>query len=201
MIRIVVAEDEGLTREALVALIGLAEGMRVVASTGRGDEVLGLVERHDAGLAVLDVEMPGMDGIQVVEQLQCLRPGFPTLMLTSHARPGRLQRALKSGASGFLTKEVSAEKLWDVIRALHRGDRYVDPALAAAALAAGENPLTAREAEVLQHAGEGNQLSAVALALNVSEGTVRNHMSSAIRKLGARNRIVAFRRATEAGWI
>ncbi|RKN11535.1 DNA-binding response regulator [Streptomyces radicis] len=201
MIRIVVAEDEGLTREALVALIGLAEGLCVVASTGRGDEVLVLAEEHAADLVILDVEMPGMDGIQVVERLQALRAGFPTLMLTSHARPGSLQRALRAGARGFLTKEVSAERLWDVIRRVHGGDRYVDPGLAAAALAAGDNPLTAREAEVLRWAGEGNPLGVVADKLNVSEGTVRNHMSSAIRKLGAPNRIVAFHRATEAGWI
>lgn len=200
-IRVVIAEDEVLTREAFAKLLGLEDDIEVVAHTGRGDEVTGLIEEHRAGLALLDIRMPGADGVEVAERLHRERPGFPVVLMTSHGRPGQLPRTLRAGVRGFLTKETTADTLLTVIRTVWRGGRYIDPELAAEAVAVGANPLTAREIQVLRCSEDGRPLSGVAAELHMSAGTVRNHMSSAIRKLGTRNRATALHRAQDAGWL
>ncbi|MFG3254458.1 response regulator [Streptomyces sp. NPDC048172] len=201
MIKLVIAEDEAITREAFMTLLNLEDGLEVVAGTGRGDQAVELIGRHDASLAILDVDMPVMGGIEAAERIQAERSGFPVIILTSYGRPGQVQRALRAGVRGFLSKDISADRLLSVIRDVHDGGRYIDPELAADALTAGQNPLTVRETEILRCAEDGRTLSAVARQLGLSEGTVRNHMSSAIRKLVASNRTTALRRAREAGWI
>ncbi|MCT2593268.1 response regulator transcription factor [Streptomyces sp. N2-109] len=201
VIRVVIAEDEAITREALTALLGLEAAIDVVASTGRGDRVRELIESHRADLVVLDLTMPGMTGLEVAEELHRERTGFPVVVLTSHGRPGEVQRALGSGVRGFLTKETSADKLVRVIREVHGGGRYIDQELATDALSAGHNPLTPREVQILRCLEDGRPVRDVADEVNVSEGTVRNHISSAIRKLGVSNRATACRQAAQAGWI
>ncbi|RFS84199.1 DNA-binding response regulator [Actinomadura spongiicola] len=200
-IKVVLAEDEALTREALTELLQLSDGIEVVAHTGRGDRVLDLVNEHRAGLAVLDVHMPGMNGIEVAEQLNRERSGFPVVILTCDARPGHLQRALKAGVRGILTKETSIGELVRVIREVYAGGRHFAPDLVAEMLAVGENPLTAREVEILKAAEDGRPLSVIASQLHLSPGTVRNHIHSAINKLEAGNRIGAVQAASRAGWL
>lgn len=200
-IKVVLAKDEALTREALTELLQLSGDIEVVAHTGRGDRVLELVDEHQAELAVLDVHMQGMNGIEAAEQLNRERPGFPVVMLTSNARPGHLQRALKAGVRGILTKETSISELSRVIREVRAGGRHCPPELVAEMLALGENPLTAREAEILKAAEDGRPITAIASQLHLSPGTVRNHIHSAIHKLKAGNRISAVHAASRAGWI
>ncbi|RKS73128.1 LuxR family two component transcriptional regulator [Actinomadura pelletieri DSM 43383] len=200
-IKVVLAEDEALTREALTELLQLADGIEVVAHTGRGDRVLELVDAHRAGLAVLDVHMPGMNGIEVAEQLNRERSGFPVVILTCDARPGHLQRALKAGVRGVLTKDTSIDELIGVIREVYAGGRHFTPDLVAEMFAVGENPLTAREVEILKAAEDGRPLSVIASQLHLSPGTVRNHIHSAINKLEAGNRIGAVQAASRAGWL
>ncbi|MEV6752882.1 response regulator transcription factor [Streptomyces sp. NPDC051214] len=200
-IKVVLAEDEALTREALAELLQPPGDIEVVAHTGHGDRVLSLVNRHRAGLAVLDLHMPGMNGIEVAEQLNRALPGFPVVLLTCDARPGYLQRAFAVGIRGILTKETSIGELSRVIREVHAGRRHIPAELIAQLLAAGENPLTAREAEILKAAEDGRPLSAIAAQLHLSPGTVRNHIHSAIHKLKAGNRISAVHAASRAGWI
>jgi two-component system response regulator DesR len=200
-IKVVLAEDEALTREALTALLQLSGGIEVVAHTGRGDRVLGLVDDYEAELAVLDVRMPGMNGIEVAEQLYRERSDFPVVILGGEVRPGHLQRAFKAGVRGILTKETSIRELSRVIRAVHAGGRHYSPELVAELVAVGDNPLTAREVEILKAAEDGRPLSAIASQLHLSPGTVRNHIHSAILKLKAGNRISAVHAASRAGWI
>ncbi|MGW6026178.1 response regulator [Streptomyces sp. NPDC055099] len=200
-IKVVLAEDEALTREALAELLQLPGDIEVVAHTGRGDRVLSLVNGHRAELAVLDLHMPGMNGIEVADQLNRERPGFPMVLLTCDARPGYLQRAFAVGVRGILTKETSIRELRRVIREVHAGRRHIPAELIAQLLAVGENPLTAREAEILKAAEDGRPLSAIASQLHLSPGTVRNHIHSAIHKLKAGNRISAVHAASRAGWI
>lgn len=200
-IKVVIAEDEALTREALAALLELSEGIEVVADTGRGSNVPRLVDDHQAGLAILDLHMPEINGIEVAEQLHRERSGFPMVLLTCDARPGYVQRALKAGVRGVLTKETSIDELVGVIRKVHAGGWHLVPELVAEMMAAGENPLTAREAEILKAAEDGSPLGAIASQLHLSPGTVRNHMHSAIHKLKVGNRISAVHAASRAGWI
>jgi two-component system response regulator DesR len=200
-IKVVLVEDEALTREALTELLRQSGDIEVVAHTGWGDRVLELVDDHQAGLAVLDMNMPGMNGIEVAEQLNRERSGFPVVILTCDARPGHLQRALKAGVRGILTKETSIRELSRVIREVHAGGWHFPSELVAEMLAVGDNPLTAREAEILKAAEDGRPLSVIASQLHLSPGTVRNHVHSAIRKLKAGNRISAVHAASRAGWI
>ena len=200
-IKLVLAEDEALTREALTELLRLSGDIDVIAHTGRGDRVAGLVKEHEAGIALVDVHMPGMNGIEVAEQLHRERPGFPLVILTCEVRPGHLQRALKAGVRGILTKETSICELRRVIREVHAGGHHLPPELIAEMVAAGENPLTVREAEILKVAEDGRPLSAIASQLHLSPGTVRNHIHSAIHKLKATNRVGAVLAASRAGWI
>jgi two-component system response regulator DesR len=197
MIRILLADDEHLVRGAIAALLGLEGDLEVVAQVGRGDEVEEAVRRHDPDVIVLDVEMPGMDGLTVAERLT----GRAILILTSFGRPGYLRRALAAGVRGFIPKDAPAEQLAEAIRKVHAGGRYLDPELAALAMTAGDCPLTQRERDALKLAAEGATVAEIAATIHLSEGTVRNYLSNAITKLGAGNRITAIRVAREMGWI
>ena len=201
MIRLLLADDQELIRSALVALLSLEEDFEVVASVGRGDEVIAAATAHHPDVALLDVEMPGIDGIAVARVLAQELPQCRSLILTTFGRPGYLRRAMESGASGFVVKDAPAEQLADAVRRVAAGERVVDPALAAETLTHGASPFTARERDVLVAARPGATVSDIAQNLFLSEGTVRNYLSAAIVKTGARNRAEAVRRADELGWL
>lgn len=196
--RVLLADDEHLIRGALAALLDLEDGIEVVAQVGRGDEVLPAVALHRPDVAVLDIEMPGMDGLSAAEQIssQC-----KIVILTSLGRPGYLRRAMAAGVGGFLGKDASAEELAMAIRKVMAGGRYLDAELAAAAMAAGDSPLTERERDALRLAGDGAPISKIAVELHLTEGTVRNYLSSAMTKLNAQNRLEAIRTAQRMGWL
>lgn len=201
MIRLVLADDQALVRGALAALLNLEGDLEVVAEVGRGDEVLEACRTYAADVAVLDVEMPGLDGIEATTQIKKTLPGTHVLIVTTFGRPGYLRRALQSGADGFLVKDTPAKQLADAVRRVHAGLRVVDPHLAADSMATGDSPLTARETDVLRAALSGDTVATIADRLVLSEGTVRNHLSSAIGKTGASTRAEAARIATENGWL
>ncbi|MDC7804002.1 response regulator transcription factor [Microbacterium sp.] len=201
MIRLLIADDQALVRGALSALLGLEPDIEVVAEVGRGDEVVDAAVRSAADVALLDIEMPGMDGIAAASALRDALPTCRTLIVTTFGRPGYLTRAMRAGASGFVVKDTPAAQLADAVRRVAQGLRVVDPALAADSLAQGESPLTARETDVLAVARTGGSIADIAQMLHLSEGTVRNHLSSAIGKTGARNRADAVRVADENGWL
>ncbi|MEV4169662.1 MULTISPECIES: response regulator transcription factor [unclassified Nonomuraea] len=196
--RVLLADDEHLIRGAIAALLDLEDGIEVVAQVGRGDEVMAAVAEHRPDVAVLDIEMPGMDGLSAAEQIssQC-----KIVILTSLGRPGYLRRAMAAGVSGFLGKDASAEELAMAIRKVQGGGRYLDAELAAAAMAAGDSPLTERERDALRLAGDGATISRIAAELHLTEGTVRNYLSSAMTKLNAQNRLEAIRTAQRMGWL
>nr|WP_217498817.1 response regulator transcription factor [Leifsonia sp. C5G2] len=195
------ADDQALVRGALAALLDLEPDLDVVAQVGRGDEVVEAARSSRADVALLDVEMPGADGIQAAAQLRSALPACRSLIVTTFGRPGYLRRAMEAGASGFVVKDTPSGQLADAVRRVASGLRVVDPALAAESLASGASPLTAREAEVLAVAGEGGTIGDIARRVHLSEGTVRNHLSSAIGKTGARNRSDAVAIATRQGWL
>jgi two-component system response regulator DesR len=201
MIRVLIAEDQAMVRGALVSLLSLEGDIEVVAELARGDEVLDAAARTSPDVALLDIEMPGLDGITAGAQLVRALPATRVLILTTFGRPGYLRRALEQGASGFLLKDAPARELAAAIRTVHAGLRAVDPALAAEALSDGASPLTPREEEVLAAAALHGTAADIASALHLSEGTVRNYLSAAMRKLGARNRREAVDVATEKGWL
>lgn len=201
MIRLLLADDQELIRTALAALLELQPDFEVVATVGRGDEVVAAAKVHEADIALLDIEMPGIDGLAAAAVLAKELPKCRSLILTTFGRPGYLRRAFESGASGFVVKDAPAEQLADAIRRVAAGERVVDPALAAATLASGASPLTARERDVLVAARPGATIAEIADKLFLSEGTVRNYLSSAIAKAGARNRAEAVRTADERGWL
>ena len=201
MIRLLLADDQELIRSALAALLSLEQDFEVVASVGRGDEVVAAADAHHPDVALLDIEMPGIDGIAVARVLAQEVPECRSLILTTFGRPGYLRRAMESGASGFVVKDAPAEQLADAIRRVAAGQRVVDPALAAQTLTDGASPLTARERDVLVAARPGSTVSDIAQKLFLSEGTVRNYLSGAMAKTGARNRTEAVRRADEQGWL
>ena len=201
MIRVILAEDQEMVRGALAALLALEPDIEVVVEVGRGDEVAAAVERLQPDVALLDIEMPGLDGISAAAAVRRLAPACRVLILTTFGRPGYLRRAMSAGASGFLLKDAPAAQLAVAIRRTVRGERVVDPALAAAALSEGESPLSAREADVLAASVDGSSVADIAGRLFLSEGTVRNHLSAAIQKLNARNRTEASRIAVEKGWL
>ena len=200
-IRLLLADDQALVRGALSALLGLEPDLEVVAEVGSGDEVLPAVLAHHPDVALLDVEMPGMDGITATAELRRAAPETRVLIVTTFGRPGYLRRALQAGASGFVVKDTPATQLADAVRRVHAGLRVVDPALATDSLVAGESPLTARETQVLQAARDGSSVAAIARKLFLSDGTVRNHLSAAIGKTGATNRAEAVITAEGNGWL
>ncbi|MFI6443219.1 response regulator transcription factor [Kitasatospora sp. NPDC050543] len=200
-VRVLLAEDQGMVREALAALLGLEGDIDVVAQVSRGDEVVDAAVAHDVQVAVLDIEMPGMTGIEAAALLHRRRPETKIVIATTFGRPGYLRRAMEAGADAFLVKDAPAAELAEAIRRVLRGERVIDPTLAAAALAEGANPLTARERDVLAAASDGAVNADIARRLHLSEGTVRNYLSMAIQKTDARNRAEAVRIAREKGWL
>ncbi|MGB8384648.1 MAG: response regulator transcription factor [Dermatophilaceae bacterium] len=200
-IRLMLADDQALVRGALAALLDLEPDMTVVSEVGRGDEVVAAAQQSRPDVALLDVEMPGLDGIDATTALRAALPAVRVLIVTTFGRPGFLKRALVAGASGFVVKDTPARQLADAVRRVHSGLRVVDPALAADSLAVGESPLTPRETEVLRAARRGGSVSDIARVVFLSEGTVRNHLSAAIGKTDARNRADAVRIAEENGWL
>lgn len=201
MIRLLLAEDQSMVREALAALLGLEPDIEVVAQVARGDEVLAAAREHDIDVALLDIEMPGMTGIEAAAVLQRELPAVKVVVVTTFGRPGYLRRAMESGADAFLVKDAPASQLAAAVRKALAGERVIDPTLAAAALADGASPLTERERDVLRTAADGSTNAEIATALHLSQGTVRNYLSMAIQKLAARNRAEAVRIAREKGWL
>jgi two-component system, NarL family, response regulator DesR len=200
-IRLLLADDQELVRSALAVLLALEADFEVVATVGRGDEVVAAAKAHKPDVALLDIEMPGIDGLAAAAVLAQEVPECRALILTTFGRPGYLRRAMESGAYGFVVKDVPAEQLADAIRRVVAGERVVDPALAATTLADGNSPLTARERDVLVAARLGAGVSEIAERLFLSEGTVRNYLSAAIAKTGVRNRAEAVRAAEAHGWL
>jgi two-component system, NarL family, response regulator DesR len=201
VIRVLIAEDQGMVRGALASLLGLEPDIEVVAEVSRGDEVLAAVRATSPDVALLDIEMPGATGLDALELLRAEVPECQVLILTTFGRPGYLRRAMESGAAGFLLKDAPANELARAIRRARAGERVVDPGLAAAALSQGESPLTAREREVLAASRQLTTVGEIASALHLSQGTVRNHISAAMQKLDARNRVEAVRSAEDNGWL
>ncbi|GAB7031222.1 response regulator transcription factor [Streptomyces platensis subsp. malvinus] len=195
------AEDQSMVREALAALLSLEADLEVAAQAARGDEVVATARAHDVDVALLDIEMPGLSGLDAAAALRRELPGVKIVILTTFGRPGYLRRAMEAGADAFLVKDAPAARLADAVRRVLRGERVIDPALAAAALADGASPLTAREREVLRTAADGSTNAEIAAALHLSQGTVRNYLSTAIQKTGARNRAEAVRTARDKGWL
>lgn len=198
-IRVLLADDQALVRGAMAALLGLEPDIEVVGEVGRGDEVPRAVDEHRPDVCLLDIEMPGMDGIEVAEQLS----GSPCrlLIVTTFSRPGYLRRALDAGVSGFVVKDTPAKELADAVRRVNSGLRVIDPSLATESLLGGPNPLTAREQEVLREALTGAPVARIATRVHLSPGTVRNHLSAAIGKTGTSTRAEAARVAQERGWL
>jgi two-component system response regulator DesR len=201
VIRLLLADDENLIREGLAQMLDLETDLEVVAQAASGTEAVAVARRVQIDVAVLDLQMPGLDGIAVAEQLATLAPGCGSVIVTSHGRAGHLKRALASGVRGFLPKTTSAAILAQVVRTVHAGGRYVDPELAAEAIGAGDSPLTPREADVLELAADGARIDEIAQRAALSPGTVRNYLSSAATKLGAVNRHDACAIARRMGWI
>ncbi|GAA2260560.1 response regulator transcription factor [Streptomyces amakusaensis] len=173
----------------------------MVAEAASGTEAIAMALIHRPDVAVLDLQMPGADGVTVATTLRGELPDCRTMIVTSHGLPGHLKRALTAGVRGFVPKTLSAQRLAEIIRAVHAGNRYVDPELAADAISAGDSPLTAREAEVLDLAADGAPIAEIAERASLSQGTVRNYLSSAASKLGAENRHTAARLARQRGWV
>jgi two-component system response regulator DesR len=201
LIRVLLADDHLLIREALALLLGTEDDIEVVADVGRGDEAVARALELKPDVAVLDIDMPGMDGLAAAERLAADLPGTRLVIVTAHGRPGNLRRAMAAGVRGFLGKDAPGAQLARVVRQVHEGFRYIDPQLAADALAAEECPLTPRELDALRAAADGTPISKIARILGLSEGTVRNYLSAAVTKLGVDNRHAAVRAARDRGWL
>lgn len=201
MIRLLLADDQALVRGALAALLDLEPDLTVVAQVGRGDEVVEAARTHLADVALLDVEMPGIDGIAAAAALKTQYPACRSLIVTTFGRPGYVRHALDAGASGFVVKDTPADQLADAVRRVHQGLRVIDPELAVESLAVGQSPLTDRERDVLVVAATGGTVADIARETFLSEGTVRNYLSAAMGKTGARTRAEAVRLAQEYGWL
>ena len=200
-IRLLLADDQALVRGALAALLGLEPDIEVVAQVGRGDEVLDAVRANNIDVALLDIEMPGMDGIEVAAQLAAAAPSIRSLIVTTFGRPGYLRRAMDAGAAGFVVKDTPAAELADAVRRVHAGLKVVDPDLATESLIEGMNPLTEREREVLGQALTGAPVAEIARTLALSSGTVRNYLSTAAAKTHARSSAEAAVIARDRGWL
>ncbi len=200
-IRIVLADDQAMLRGALAALLDLEPDMRVVGVAGDGDEALRIVEAERPDVCLMDIQMPGRDGIEATLGIRAASPHTRVLIVTTFARPGYLRAALDAGAAGFVVKDASVEHLADAVRRVHAGLRVVDPVLAEASLFEGANPLSERERQILRLAADGRDAPAIAAEVFLSAGTVRNNLSAAIGKLGASNRAQAVRIAQDKGWL
>ena len=200
-IRILIADDQALVRGALAALLDLEDDLEVVGEVARGDLVVEAATRLGPDVVLMDVEMPGLDGIAATAALRQEVPATRVLIVTTFGRPGFLRRGLQAGAAGFVVKDTPARQLADAVRRVHAGLRVVDPVLAAESLTGGDSPLTARETDVLVAARDGGTVADIARSVHLSEGTVRNHLSSAIGKTMARNRADAVRIADGNGWL
>jgi two-component system, NarL family, response regulator DesR len=201
VIKVLLADDQHLVRGALAALLTLEGDIEVVAEVGRGDELVQAARKSGAEVALVDVEMPGLDGLAATTALHTAVPSCRVLILTTFGRPGYLRRAMEAGALGFMVKDAPPERLADAVRRVASGERVVDPVLAAESLAGGANPLTGREQDVLAAARGGATVADIASQLYLSEGTVRNYLSSAIAKTGTRNRVEAVIHAEQHGWL
>lgn len=200
-IRVLLAEDDELIRTALAGLLDREDDLRVVATARDGREAIERAAAHAPDVAIVDLQMPRIDGLGVITELGRILPGCAGVILTGHGHPHVLRTALASGARGFLAKGAPGTALTDVVRRVHEGQRYVDPILAADALTAAPSPLTARETEVLATAREDRPVRDVARDLFLSPGTVRNNLAAVARKLGADSRAAAFRIARDNGWV
>jgi two-component system response regulator DesR len=201
VIRILLADDQALVRGALAALLELEADIEVVAQVGRGDEVVAAARSSQAEVCLLDIEMPGLTGLEVAEQLRTELPSVRSLIVTTFGRPGYVRRALDAGAAGFLVKDTPARELANAVRRVHAGLRVVDPDLATESLMSGPSPLTTRESEILLLSIDGAPVAVIAERAQLSIGTVRNHLSAAIGKTGASTRAEAARLAQSNGWI
>jgi two-component system response regulator DesR len=201
VIRVLIAEDQHVVRGALVALLNLEADLEVVAEAASGDQVVPTALVHRPDVAVLDIDMPGMDGISAAGELRTRLPECRTLLLTGHGKPGHLRRALSAQVSGFLLKTAPPDELVSAIRAVVAGQRVLDPSLAVTAWDLADNPLTPREKDVLRLTAEGAEATEIAADLFLSAGTVRNHLTTIVSKLSARNRTDAVRIAQETGWL
>ncbi|MEV6235257.1 response regulator transcription factor [Lentzea sp. NPDC051838] len=201
MIKVLLADDQALVRGAFAAMLGLEADIEVVAEVSAGDEVVPAARRTKPDVALLDVQMPGKDGLSAAAELSQALPSCRVIVCTTFGRPGYLARAMAAGAAGFVVKDATPEQLVDAVRRVHSGLRVVDPALAAESLATGQSPLTDRERDVLAVARDGGTVADLAKALHLSEGTVRNHLSAAIGKTGARTRAEAVKVAEDSGWL
>ncbi|MDT6968713.1 response regulator transcription factor [Streptomyces cellulosae] len=200
-VRVLLAEDQGMMRGALALLLGMEPDIEVVAQVGTGDAIVDAVLTHRPDVALLDIELPGMSGLDAAAELRERAPGCRVLILTTFGRPGYLRRAMDAGAAGFLVKDGPVEELATAVRRVLAGETVVDPGLAAAALSAGPSPLTARERDVLRESAGGATVADIAARLHLSESTVRNHLSSAIGKTSTRNRTEALHEARQRGWL
>ena len=200
-IRLVIVDDQIMLRGALTALLELEEDLTVIGVAGDGEEALKVVAQTTPDVCLMDIQMPGMDGIEATRAVRAASARTRVLIVTTFARPGYLRAALEAGASGFMVKDAPAEELADAVRRVHAGLRVVDAALAEASLFEGANPLSEREQQTLRLAADGRSASAIASEVFLSAGTVRNNLSAAIGKLGASNRAQAVRIAQEKGWI
>ena len=201
MIKLLLADDQALVRGALAAMLGLESDIEVVAQVGSGAEVVPAALQSRPDVALLDVQMPGGDGLDAAAELRKALPSCRVVVLTTFGRPGYLARAMRAGAAGFVVKDAPPEQLVDAVRRVHAGLRVVDPVLAAESLSSGTSPLTERERDVLLAAADGATVADIATQLHLSEGTVRNHLSAAIGKTSARTRAEAVRLADERGWL
>jgi two-component system response regulator DesR len=200
-VRVLLAEDQGMMRGALALLLGMEDDLEVVAQVSAGDAIVEAALAHRPDVALLDIELPGMSGLDAAAELRVRVPGCRVLILTTFGRPGYLRRAMEAGAAGFLVKDGPVEELAAAVRRVLAGEQVVDPALAMAALSAGPNPLTPRECDVLRSAADGATVADIAAELHLSESTVRNYLSSVIGKTGTRNRTEALREARHQGWL
>jgi two-component system, NarL family, response regulator DesR len=201
MIKIMLAEDMNMVRGALVALLALEEDFEVVAEVARGDVIVPTALKHQPDVAVIDIDLPGMDGLTAAAELQQQLPACRTLILTSLGRPGTLRKALSARVGGFILKDAPSSELAEAIRGVHAGRRVIDSNLALAAWDTAECPLTTRELEVLRLAADGSEAVEIAARLFLSAGTVRNYLTAIATKLNARNRVDAIRIARDAGWL
>ncbi|MED7930468.1 response regulator transcription factor [Nonomuraea sp. LP-02] len=201
MIRVLIAEDMRILRDTLVALLELEDDLKVVAALSSGEDVVPAALEHRPDVAVIDIDLPGSDGLTAAAELRRRLPQCHTLILTGLGRPGTLRRALAAQVSGFLVKDAPAQELLDAVRRVAKGERVIDTKLALAALETTESPLSPREAEVLRRHANGASAAEIAVEVHLTYGTVRNYLASAVTKLGARNRVDAARIADEAGWL